>query len=97
ADVTGEYRTSQAYNAGTSYVNYVPGGAGGTAGVCGDVTAVARCSDFYHGTVQSSVFLANGYVDLGSWYGITPFVGAGVGVAYNRFGTIFDNSVGNTG
>ena len=26
----------------------------------------------------------NGYVDLGTWSGITPYVGAGVGFAYNK-------------
>ena len=31
--------------------------------------------------------MANGYVDLGTWYGFTPYVGAGVGVG------IFDPSV----
>jgi opacity protein-like surface antigen len=41
-------------------------------------------ADFYKGSVSSLVGLVNGYVDLGTWYGITPFVGAGVGVANNR-------------
>lgn len=31
----------------------------------------------------SSALFANGYVDLGTWYGVTPYVGAGVGAAYN--------------
>ncbi len=26
--------------------------------------------------------LANGYIDIGTWYGITPYVGAGVGFSY---------------
>ena len=37
------------------------------------------------GKIESSTLLLNGYVDLGNWYGFTPYVGAGVGVAYNRF------------
>ena len=28
--------------------------------------------------------MVNGYVDLGTWYGVTPFVGAGVGVAVQQ-------------
>lgn len=34
-------------------------------------------------TAQKSEWLAmfNGYIDLGTWHGITPFVGAGVGAA----------------
>jgi opacity protein-like surface antigen len=31
----------------------------------------------------SSSTFANGYVDLGTWWGITPYVGAGVGAALN--------------
>ena len=95
ADVTGEYRSTEAYNAATSYINYIP--TGGATAICGDLGTNTRCSDFYHGTVQSSVFLANGYADLGTWYGLTPFIGAGAGVSYNRFGSIYDNSIGNTG
>ena len=37
------------------------------------------------GKLQSSTLLLNGYIDLGTWGGITPYVGAGVGVAQNRF------------
>jgi opacity protein-like surface antigen len=32
----------------------------------------------------SSALFANGYVDLGTWWGITPYVGAGIGGAYNQ-------------
>lgn len=35
--------------------------------------------------LESTTYLLNGYVDLGTWSGITPYVGAGVGVASNRF------------
>lgn len=41
-------------------------------------------SDLYSAGVSSTVFLANGYVDLGCWRGITPFVGAGLGFATNN-------------
>jgi opacity protein-like surface antigen len=37
------------------------------------------------GSIDSGTLLLNGYVDLGNWYGITPYVGAGVGWARNRF------------
>src|SRR5687768_13152357 len=29
------------------------------------------------------VFMANGYYDFGAFYGITPYVGAGIGASYN--------------
>jgi opacity protein-like surface antigen len=35
--------------------------------------------------MQASTLLFNAYFDLGTWYGVTPYVGAGVGVAQNRF------------
>jgi opacity protein-like surface antigen len=31
----------------------------------------------------SSAVFWNGYVDLGTWFGVTPYVGAGIGAAYN--------------
>ena len=39
--------------------------------------------DFYSANVSSFVGLANAYVDLGTWYCITPYIGAGVGFANN--------------
>jgi opacity protein-like surface antigen len=40
-------------------------------------------SEVYQGYLTSLVFLENAYVDLGTWAYLTPFVGAGVGGAYN--------------
>ena len=37
--------------------------------------------DIYEGNLKSWVFLANAYVDLGTWNCFTPFVGAGIGGA----------------
>ena len=28
--------------------------------------------------------MANAYVDLGTWWCVTPFIGAGIGTSYNR-------------
>ena len=63
-----------------------------------DVTADYRFdSDFEANSAQaafsrrdranfdSTSVLANGYLDLGTWYGVTPYVGAGAGVAFNKF------------
>ena|SRR5580704_10122825 len=44
-------------------------------------------SEAYQGSLTSLVFLENAYVDLGTWAYLTPFVGAGVGGAYN---SVFD-------
>lgn len=69
ADVTGEYRFGSKYYATEGY--YDPGQSAGV--------------DTYNGSISSGVFLVNGYVDLGTWCHITPYIGAGVGVAINRF------------
>lgn len=45
----------------------------------------------YKGHYSAGVFLVNAYFDLGTWHGITPFVGAGVGYAQNNM-TGFDTS-----
>jgi len=44
-------------------------------------------SEAYQGYLTSLVFLENAFVDLGTWAYLTPFVGAGVGGAYN---SVFD-------
>lgn len=40
-----------------------------------------RGTDMYTGTKSELLFLANAYVDLGTWWCITPFIGAGIGTA----------------
>lgn len=88
-DVTGEYRFTTKFKAVGSYSGVADFCAGG-----------GKCFDVYDGSHSSAVFLANGYVDLGTWYGITPFVGAGVGMAYHNISGLWDlglNSDGTTG
>jgi opacity protein-like surface antigen len=53
--------------------------------------------DTYQGELKSTVFLANGYIDLGTWDCLTPFVGAGVGVAYNVLDNFVDIGVPTAG
>ncbi|MDR3494235.1 MAG: outer membrane beta-barrel protein [Ancalomicrobiaceae bacterium] len=36
------------------------------------------------GNVSSTVLMANAYWDITHWNGLTPFVGAGIGAAYNK-------------
>jgi opacity protein-like surface antigen len=40
------------------------------------------CSGNYWNKVSASAYLMNGYLDLGHWYNITPYVGVGAGLAY---------------
>jgi opacity protein-like surface antigen len=51
-------------------------------------------TDNYHGQLSSWVFLANAYVDLGTWDCFTPFVGAGVGFARNSITNLVDENAG---
>jgi opacity protein-like surface antigen len=86
ADVTGEYR-------GGSRLR--------SLFVFSDPTNVApkqqMAADFYSGDLSSIVGLVNGYADLGTWNGITPYVGAGVGFARNTLSglnAVSENTVG---
>jgi opacity protein-like surface antigen len=65
ADVTGEYRSTVNFT-GTDFLMFNPGGG---------------LADAYTGGYSSWVGLVNAYVDLGTWWCLTPFVGAGVGFA----------------
>ncbi len=53
--------------------------------------------DAYQGYLKSYVFLANGFVDLGTWNCFTPYVGLGVGGAYNQLADFVDMGIGTTG
>jgi opacity protein-like surface antigen len=75
ADVTGEYRQSSKGKAIGSYTEFCPGG---------------RCFDVYDFDHQSSVFLANVYADLGTWWCLTPYVGVGVGGARHNISALND-------
>jgi opacity protein-like surface antigen len=87
ADVTGEYRTAGHFGAVESY------------GPTFCTSASGRCYDSYSASISNAVFLANGYVDIGTWYGLTPFVGAGVGFASSTVRGLTDtgNSLGAQG
>lgn len=49
--------------------------------------------DNYSANLSSFVFLANAYVDLGTWWCLTPFIGAGVGVAHNHLASFRDDGL----
>jgi opacity protein-like surface antigen len=53
--------------------------------------------DAYQGYLKSWLLLANAYVDLGTWNCVTPFVGFGVGGAYNEMADLVDMGIGTTG
>lgn len=80
-DVTGEYHGGSHFQA-LEQVG-IPPAAGYAQGY--------QNANFYRGDMSSIVGLFNGYIDIGTWYGVTPFVGAGVGVSQNRMSGLTDN------
>jgi opacity protein-like surface antigen len=80
ADITGEYRSKVNFS-GSDFITYTPGGFQ---------------SDVYYGGYKSWVGLVNAYVDLGTWWCVTPFIGAGVGAANITTTGIQDIGLANT-
>ncbi|MGH6982579.1 MAG: outer membrane protein, partial [Stellaceae bacterium] len=54
-------------------------------------------TDEYRASKSEWLFLANAYVDLGTWWNITPFIGAGAGMSYNRISNFLDVNTPNAG
>jgi len=84
ADVTAEYRGAANFH-GLDITTFQTAGGPTTA------------PDSYSASKSAWVFLANAYADLGTWWCVTPFVGAGVGVAYNTISHFRDLGVGSSG
>ena len=68
ADVTGEYRASSTLN-GYEVNTFNNGGT------------IENGFNKYTGNKSEWLIMANAYADLGTWWCVTPFIGAGVGTA----------------
>lgn len=78
ADVTYDWRNaSRVSQAGTAPC---------VTDITGGVVTTANCRVTANSSLKQHAILANGYIDLGQWSGIAPYVGAGVGVATLRLG-----------
>ena len=77
-DLRGEYRGGVGFHALDQFFN--PG-------------TVSYNSNDYTATKTEWLVLANAYIDLGTWWSITPFVGAGVGAADISISHFRDNNV----
>ncbi len=64
---------------------------GSTAGTCGG----APCSSVDTTKMSALLLLANAYVDLGTYYSITPYIGAGIGGAYLKWDDLNNNISGS--
>jgi opacity protein-like surface antigen len=83
ADITGEWRGKANLHGSQNFA------AGSALGVAfGGVGA-----DNYTGSKSEAVFMANAYVDLGTWWCVTPFIGAGIGTSYNRISSFTDTGI----
>ena len=83
-DFTGEHRTMARFKAVGSYVEFCPTNGG-----------TATCFDQYDGSHSAEVFMLNAYVDLGTWWCVTPFVGVGIGSAWNSVSAVTDLGLAN--
>jgi opacity protein-like surface antigen len=83
ADITGEYRGRANFH-GTDLMSF---------------NGVASGVNNYGGSKSEWLFLANAYADLGTWWCITPFIGAGIGTSRNTISSFTDNGLwlGNPG
>jgi opacity protein-like surface antigen len=79
ADVTGQYRGKSNFH-GTDVFVFSNAGVP-TAGV-----------DTYTASKSEWLALANAYVDLGTWWSVTPFIGAGVGFSRNTISSYVDTN-----
>ncbi|HUO54198.1 MAG TPA: outer membrane beta-barrel protein, partial [Rhodoblastus sp.] len=86
ADLTGTYMSSASYNSKV-YYQYTGGGSNCPVG------GPTNCGDNYTGRVRTALFLANGYLDIGTWMGVTPYVGGGIGFASYSMNGVTDISM----
>jgi opacity protein-like surface antigen len=82
ADVTAQWRGKSNFT-GLDTVT----GTGPLVGLFGN--------DNYTATKSELLFLANAYVDLGTWWCVTPFIGAGVGTSRVTISNFTDLGVNN--
>jgi opacity protein-like surface antigen len=57
-------------------------------GTPGPWFGVPPAADPLHTSVRTTTLMFNGYYDLGSYRGFVPYLGAGVGLAYNQTGGV---------
>ncbi len=81
ADVTGDFFTGD-FNGRVSSDSSCSGGAGGTG-----------CSTKARSSFKAGSLMVNGYVDLGTVAGFTPYVGAGLGATHVSWSSV--NAVGS--
>jgi opacity protein-like surface antigen len=83
ADITGQYRGNANFH-GSDRTRYT------------DMGTIQNGSDTYSGSKSEILLLANAYADLGTWWCVTPFIGAGIGMSRNTISNFTDLGVNGT-
>lgn len=99
-DLTLDYRNTLRANAQSASFKCVTGvvGTADSAGNPAGVTAVqGDCYSRQQAEFNRTSLMANAYIDLGTWSGITPYVGAGVGATYGRLNGSYNWYTANNG
>jgi len=81
-DITGQYRGNSNFK-GTDLVTFPAYGL------------IGNGVNNYSATKSEWLVMANGYVDLGTWWCVTPFIGAGVGMSRVTIANYTDNGSTN--
>lgn len=94
ADLGGGYQFNQWFRADVVFDTHQPvhSSASGNAFRCvngftetGFPDYGGTCNGVFQAHLQSYAGLVNGYLDLGTWWRVTPYVGAGVGLAVGHY------------
>jgi opacity protein-like surface antigen len=78
-DATGEYRGRSNFHGADHWVD----------------AAGRPQANNYSGSKSETLLLVNAYADLGTWWGITPFIGVGIGSSYNMTHSFRDDGIVN--
>jgi opacity protein-like surface antigen len=62
-----------------------------------DKAGLVTLPDDYNASKNELLFLANAYIDLGTWWCVTPFIGAGIGGSYNTITSFVDQGMTQSG
>ncbi|RAZ73902.1 outer membrane protein [Mesorhizobium atlanticum] len=77
-DLTGDYLFSSNFH-------------GSTSGFCNTPAPNTPCVSSDTSSYSALLLLANAYVDIGTWHGVTPYVGAGIGGAWVKWDTLHNS------
>jgi len=62
-----------------------------------DFSGGVTLPDDYNASKNELLFLANAYIDLGTWWCVTPYIGAGIGGSYNTITSFVDQGMTMSG